>query len=42
MKKSLVILGNGFDKNLGLKTRYWDYFEYTSGTKIKKYIYIYF
>lgn len=38
MKKSLVILGNGFDKNLGLKTGYWDYFEYTSGTKIKKYI----
>ena len=38
MRKSLVILGNGFDKNLGLKTGYWDYFEYTSGTKIKKYI----
>lgn len=35
MKKSLVILGNGFDKNLGLKTRYWDYFEYSSGDKIK-------
>ena len=38
MKKSLVILGNGFDKNLGLKTGYWDYFEYTLGSKIKKYI----
>ena len=38
MRKSLVILGNGFDKNLGLKTGYWDYFEYASGDKIKKYI----
>jgi hypothetical protein len=35
MKKPLVILGNEFDKNLGLKTGYWDYFEYSSGNKIK-------
>ena len=31
----LYVIGNGFDLNLGLKTRYQDFFEYINGDKLR-------
>ena len=37
-KKSLYVIGNGFDLNLGLQTTYNSYFEENSVNKLKKLI----
>lgn len=34
-EKVLYVIGNGFDLNLGLKTRYQDFFEYINGDKLR-------